>query len=619
MSSNNYQEISEQHNSEHEIAENNNNQDDNLENEGQSKESSRSRKNISDIAEQQEAIRMQEQLFIDENFGKLFEEYEKDSQKLEEGNIVKGVIVELTEERVAVDIGAKSIGFIDIAEFRKDSGIEIGDVTDVLLEKLENKKGDLIISRKNAKRFLVWQYLKTCLEEKTTVEGFVLGKVKGGYAVEIDEIICFLPRSQVDTMLLSDENFLVNRTEKLQVLKIDDLRGNVVVSRRAILETQRNVEKEKVLSGIKIGDVLDGVIKNITDYGAFVDFGSFDGLLHLTDISWCRVRHPSDVLKVGQEVKVQVIKFDEQTKRVSLGMKQLQQNPWENIVERYPIGAVLKGKVTNLTTYGAFVEIEPGIEGLVHVSEMSWFKGVTNPNKILSLKQEVEVMILDVNSQSHRISLGVKQCEKNPWQIFSETHNVGDIVEGIVRNSTEFGLFVGFDTGVDGLIHLSDAANSSGEADSVIKKLKKDEKIKVIVLGSNYEKERISLGIKQLDIENFAKTLEKMKNNQVVSAVVLNVKKDFIEVEVENGLKGIIKRLDISKNKNDQRTEKFTVGDAIEAKVILFNNVTGKLLLSIKEMELEEHQAHIYSDNNTGGSSIGDMTGNVLKSFDPKQ
>jgi small subunit ribosomal protein S1 len=549
----------------------------------------------------------QEKLFSQENFAELFEEYEKDSQKLVEGTVVKGVIVGISDKGVAVDIGAKSVGFVDIAEFKRDGEINEGDVVDVFLERLENKKGELIISRDNARRYTNWHYLKNCLEDKTIIEGLIIGKVKGGYAADVNGITCFLPRSQVDTMLLSDDAFLINKVEKLQVLKIDEIRGNVVVSRRAILETQRNVEKDKVLSKIKVGDVLDGVIKNITDYGAFIDFGSFDGLLHLTDISWCRVRHPSEALKVGQEVKVQVIKYDEDSKRVSLGMKQLQANPWDTIAQRYPVGAVVKGSVTNITTYGAFVEIENGIEGLVHVSEMSWLKNNSTPGKFLTAGQEVEVMILDINPQNHRISLGMKQCEKNPWQAFSEANKVGDIVEGIVKNFTEFGLFVGFDSGVDGLVHVSDIS-SSGTPEEVLKKFKKDEKIKVIVLGSNYEKERISLGIKQLDNNSFKEELGKIDNGLLVSCVVVNIKKDFLEVELDNGLKAVIKRLDLSKNKQDQKTEKYEVGDRIEAKVILFNKVTGKLLLSIKDIEAEEHEAHLYSGNDSS-NTIGSLAG----------
>ncbi|MBU6339484.1 MAG: 30S ribosomal protein S1 [Rickettsiales bacterium] len=568
---------------------------------------------VSNASQASAKLAEQEKIFAEENFAKLFEEYEKDSQKLVEGTVVKGVIVGISEKGVVVDIGAKSVGFIDIGEFKRDGEINEGDVVDVFLERLENKKGELIISRDNARRYNNWQFLKNCLEDKTVVEGLILGKVKGGYAVDVNGITCFLPRSQVDTMLLADDAFLINKVEKLQVLKIDEVRGNVVVSRRAILESQRNVEKDKVLAKIKVGDALDGIIKNITDYGAFIDFGSFDGLLHLTDISWCRVRHPSEVLKVGQEVKVQVIKFDEDSKRVSLGMKQLQANPWDTIAQRYPVGAVVKGNVTNITTYGAFVEIEEGIEGLVHVSEMSWLKNNNTPGKFLAAGQEVEVMVLDINPQNHRISLGMKQCEKNPWQAFSDNHKVGDVVEGVVKNFTEFGLFVGFDSGVDGLVHVSDISNE-GATEEILKKFKKDEKIKVVVLGGNYEKERISLGIKQLESTTFKRDLEKIDTGAVVSCVVINVKKDFLEVELDSGLKAVIKRLDISKNKQEQKTEKYEVGDRIEAKVTLFNKVTGKLLLSIKDMESDEQGSHFYSDADSK-TTIGNIAGDVLKSI----
>ena len=554
---------------------------------------------------------IEEGFILNENFAELLAEYEKDCQALKEGTVVKGVVVGISDKGVAVDVGAKSIGYIPLTEFRADGNIEEGDVTDVLLDRLENKRGDLIISRENARRHNNWNYLKQCLEDKTVIEGEILGRVKGGYAVDINDVTAFLPRSQVDTMLLSDDSFLINKTEKFLVLKIDDIRGNVVVSRRAILESQRNKERDEVLSTIKIGDALDGVVKNITDYGAFIDFGSFDGLLHLTDISWCRVRHPSELLTIGQEVKVQVIKYDSATKRVSLGMKQLQDNPWKSIETRYPVGSVVKGTVTNIATYGAFVEIENGIEGLVHVSEMSWFKNNITPNKFLTSNQEVQVMILDIDVKNHRISLGMKQCDKNPWQVFSEKYAVGDILEGTIKNYTEFGLFVGFDSGVDGLVHISDVSWKD-DGEEIIKQLKKDDKISIVVLGINYEKERISLGIKQLENKNFKTDLKKVSVGSVVSCAVVNVKKDFLEVELDLGLKAIIKRLDINKNKYNKKTEKFEIGDRIDAKVNLFNNITGKMLLSIKDMEADEQESYIYTDNSSG-SSLGSILGEALQ------
>lgn len=554
--------------------------------------------------------------FSNEDFAKLFEEYEKDTQKLVEGTVVKGVVVGITEKGVAIDISAKSVGFIDIAEFRRDGEIEEGDVVDVFLERLENKRGELIISRESARRLNNWNYLKQCLEDKTIIDGKIIGKVKGGYAADVNGIICFLPRSQFDTVLITDDSFLLNKIEKLQVLKIDEVRGNIVVSRRAVLESQRNIEKDKVLATIKVGDAIDGIVKNITDYGAFIDFGSFDGLLHLTDISWCRIKHPSEVLKIGQEIKVQVIKYDEANKRVSLGMKQLQQNPWESISQKYPVGATLKGKVTNLTSYGAFVEIEQGIEGLVHVSEMSWLKNNSTPNKFINLGQEVEVMVLDINSQNHRISLGMKQCEQNPWQSFSEKHKVGDVVEGVVKNFTEFGLFIGFDSGVDGLVHVSDISEK-GLTEEVQKKFKSGEKIKVIVLGSNFEKERISLGIRQLDNPNFQAELDKITEGSIVSCLIIGVKKDFLEVELDSGLKAIIKRLDLSNSKQNQKTEKYELNERIEAKVTLFNKISGKLLLSIKDIENDERESHLYSEE-TSGTTIGSIAGDVLESLKEK-
>lgn len=570
---------------------------------------------LENIKENPKAIQ-ENNYFSNEDFAKLFEEYEKDTQKLVEGTVVKGVVVGITEKGVAIDISAKSVGFIDIAEFRRDGEIEEGDVVDVFLERLENKRGELIISRESARRLNNWNYLKQCLEDKTIIDGKIIGKVKGGYAADVNGIICFLPRSQFDTVLINDDSFLLNKIEKLQVLKIDEVRGNIVVSRRAVLESQRNIEKDKVLATIKVGDAIDGIVKNITDYGAFIDFGSFDGLLHLTDISWCRIKHPSEVLKIGQEIKVQVIKYDEASKRVSLGMKQLQQNPWESISQKYPVGATLKGKVTNLTSYGAFVEIEQGIEGLVHVSEMSWLKNNSTPNKFINLGQEVEVMVLDINSQNHRISLGMKQCEQNPWQSFSEKHKVGDVVEGVVKNFTEFGLFIGFDSGVDGLVHISDISEN-GLTEEVQKKFKSGEKIKVIVLGSNYEKERISLGIRQLDNPNFQAELDKITEGSIVSCLIIGVKKDFLEVELDSGLKAIIKRLDLSNSKQNQKTEKYEPNERIEAKVTLFNKISGKLLLSIKDMENDERESHLYSEE-TSGTTIGSIAGDVLESLKDK-
>ena len=427
--------------------------------------------------------------------------------------------------------------------------------------------------------------MKKCLAEGKTVDGKILGKVKGGFAIELGNVIAFLPRSQVDTAVLASIDDFVGKTEQFMILKIDDVRGNVVVSRRAILEEQRSKEREEILAKIKVGDVLKGIVKNITDYGAFIDFGSFDGLLHLTDISWCRVRHPSEILKIGQEVEVQVIKYDEETKKVSLGMKQLQENPWETIETKYPVNSIVKGKVTNIAQYGVFVEIENGIEGLVHVSEMSWLKNNISPAKVLSVGQDVNVMILDIDTEHHRISLGIKQCEKNPWKEFSDKYSVGDIIEGTIKNITEFGLFVEFDSGIDGLVHTSDLDWDDYEGKEAIKNYKKNEKIKTILLGSNYEQERISLGIKQLSNENFKEEVAKIEKGQKLPCIIRNIRKDFMEVEIDLGLKGIIKKIDISSDKKEQRTDKFNVGEKLDANVVTFDKNTGKLIMALKSLD----------------------------------
>jgi small subunit ribosomal protein S1 len=551
---------------------------------------------------------------VDGSFEDLLQNDDYIKQDLKEGLVVKGVIVDINQKDISVDIGAKSIGYISVIEFRKDGEVEKGDVVDVFIEKLENRKGELILSRTNARRSVNWNILKDKMETKEEIDGFVLGKVKGGYAVDFNDIITFLPRSQVDTKLITDDLLIVNKTERLQVLKIDELRGNIVVSRRAVIESKRAEERDKVLEKINVGDILEGMVKNITDYGAFIDFGSFDGLLHLTDISWFRIKHPSEVLTIGQNVKVQVIKYDPVSKRVSIGMKQLQENPWSNIEERYPVGTVTKGKVTNITNYGAFVCIEEGVEGLVHASEMTWVKSNVIPSKFLKLEQEVEVMILDISGKNHRISLGIKQCSENPWQKFSEKYKVGDIVEGVAKNSTEFGTFVIFDEGIEGLIHNSDFAWES--SDEKAKNIKKDSKINVMILGSSHEKERIALGIKQLEYKNFKNDLKRIKVGEIFSCTVIGTRKESVEVELDLGLKGIIKRSDLSKDKKNQHIEKFEAGDRVDAAITQFNEVDGRLLLSIAKIELDEQESYIYDAKSQKGETIGSIIGDALQSKD---
>ena len=559
-----------------------------------------------------------------EDFEQLLEEYDKEMPTFIEGDITPGVIIGIDNKTVTIDIGGKTVGYIPVSEFSGEE-IEINSPVDVYIEKIENKKGELIISRESAKKYQNWNYLKKCLAENKIVEGKILGKVKGGFAIELGNVIAFLPRSQVDTAVLANMEDFVGKMEQFMVLKIDDVRGNVVVSRRAILEEQRSKEREEILSKIKVGDVIKGIVKNITDYGAFIDFGSFDGLLHLTDISWCRVRHPSEILKVGQEVEVQVIKYDEDTKKVSLGMKQLQENPWETIETKYPVNSIVKGKVTNIAQYGVFVEIENGIEGLVHVSEMSWLKNNVSPSKVLNMGQDVNVMILDIDTEHHRISLGIKQCSENPWKQFSDAYKVGDILEGVIKNITEFGLFVEFENGVDGLVHTSDLDWEDVEGKEAIKNYKKNEKVKVVLLGSNYEQERISLGIKQLSNENFKQEVNELEAGQKVSCIVRNIRKDFMEVEIDLGLKGIIKKIDVSADKKEQKTDKFTVGEKLDANIISFDNETGKLMLALKSLEdvekntsqeddEEDFDIEQYMNTNTN-TTLGSVFGNVFNSM----
>ncbi|MDR3078506.1 MAG: 30S ribosomal protein S1 [Rickettsiales bacterium] len=563
-----------------------------------------------------------------EDFESLLDQYDSGIAVYNEGDVAQGSIIDIDNKTVTVDIGGKTVGYVPLSEFAGEN-VAVGDQVDIYIEKIENKKGELIVSRENARKYQGWTSLKKCLAENKIVEGKILGKVKGGFAIEIGDIIAFLPRSQVDTAVLANPEDFVGKTEQFMVLKIDDVRRNIVVSRRAILEEQRSKEREEILAKIVVGDIMNGIVKNITDYGAFIDFGSFDGLLHLTDISWCRVRHPSEVLKVGQEVRVQVIKYDEVAKKVSLGMKQLQENPWETMEQKYPANSVVKGKVTSIAQYGVFVEIENGVEGLVHISEMSWLKNNVAPSKMLSLGQEVEVMILDVNTEHHRVSLGIKQCEKNPWKAFSDSYAVGDTLEGTVKNSTDFGIFIEFESGIDGLAHLSDLDWDEAAAREKIKKYRKGDKVTVMVLGSNYEQERISLGLKQLANENFRAELQRLSKGFRTPCLVKNVRRDFLEVEVDLGLKGIIKRADISANEKEQKTDSFRPGEKLDATVSVFDERTGKLMLRLREdAEIEKSpsqgeseddfdiEQYMGTDTNT---TLGSVFGNVFDSMGQQQ
>jgi small subunit ribosomal protein S1 len=517
------------------------------------------------------------------DFEKLLDRYGAEVVTYNEGDIATGIIIDVDNKTVTVDIGGKTVGYIPLAEFAGEN-TEIGTSVEIYIEKVENRKGELIVSRKNARKYQSWNNLKKSMAENQIVKGKILGKVKGGFAIEVGDITAFLPKSQVDTAVLANTNDFVGKTEEFLLLKIDDTRRNVVVSRRAILEEQRSKEREEVLGKIKIGDVITGIVKNITDYGAFIDFGSFDGLLHLTDISWCRVRHPAEVLKIGQDITVQVIKYDETTKKVSLGLKQLQANPWETLEKKYPINTIVKGYITGIAPYGVFVDIENGIEGLVHISEMSWFKNNNaSSTKLLSVGQAVNVMVLDINTDHHRISLGIKQCEKNPWKEFYDLHNVGDVVEGVIKNITEFGIFVEFESGVDGLVHVSDISWSEQNEREIMQKYKKNDNIRVLLLSCSYVDERISLGLKQLSNENFQQDLQKLVAGYKVSCLLKNNRRDCLEVETNLGLRGAIKKSETSTDKSDSKIKNLRTDDKIDAFVSSFNPKSGKLILRLGE------------------------------------
>jgi small subunit ribosomal protein S1 len=540
-----------------------------------------------------------------ENFADLLNESFNDQVK--EGSVIKGEIIAIENGMIRVDIRRKSEGLIPVDEFKINGvlpDLKVGDELEVFLEKVESKSGKTLLSRSKAMLEETWASLERALERKEHVMGTIFGKVKGGFTVDLNHIVAFLPGSQVDIRPVKDISPLMGILQPFQILKIDRKQGNIVVSRRAILEESRAEARNELLSQINEGQILEGTVKNITDYGAFIDLGSVDGLLHVTDISWSRINHPSEVLSLGQTVKVQVIKYNTDTRRISLGMKQLESNPWEGIEQRYPKGVKFSGKITNITDYGAFVELEPGIEGLVHVSEISWIKSNLHPKKLLSVGQDVEFVVLDIDATKHRISLGIKQCTSNPWQEFADKHPVGSIVEGFVKNIVDFGLFIGFDNDIDGLVHVSDLTWSENYVEE-IKNYQKDQKLQAIVLSIDVPKERISLGIKQLTSDPFENSTKELKKGSTVTATVTEVKEDGIDVEVTPGVTAFIKKADLSSEKFEQRSDRFNVGDKVEAKVTSLDKNTRKVNLSIKALEVEEQKKALAE---FGGTSSDDTT-----------
>ena len=544
-----------------------------------------------------------------ENFADLLAESFAENTTIE-GSVVKGTVVGVSDDYVTIDVGLKSEGRVPLKEFAapgQDAEIQFGDSVEVYVERMEDREGAAMLSREKARREEAWILLENAFEAQERVTGVIFGRVKGGFTVDLSGATAFLPGSQVDIRPIHDVGPLMGTPQPFQILKIDRRRGNIVVSRRAVLEESRAEARSELVSNLQEGQILQGIVKNITDYGAFVDLGGVDGLLHVTDIAWKRINHPSEALQVGQTVDVQVIRFNPETQRISLGMKQLLSDPWENATEKFAVGVKMEGRVTNITDYGAFVELDEGVEGLVHVSEMSWTKKNVHPGKIVSTSQQIEVMVLDVDLVKRRISLGLKQCMANPWEAFRETHEVGTIIDGEVRNITEFGIFVGLSEEIDGLVHLSDISwETTGEA--AMEGFEKGAKIQAKILEIDLEKERISLGIKQLTEDPYAGEAEKVRKGDVVTCTITAVVEQGLEVRVGENLSGFIRRADLSRERGEQRTERFAVDEKIDAVITQVDRKTNNLTLSIKAREVEEEKKAMADfGSSDSGASLGDI------------
>ncbi len=548
-------------------------------------------------------------------FAKLLSESMKGQDSFT-GSVVNGTVINVEDDFVIVDVGLKSEGRIPLQEFSKpgeETEIKSGDVVEVFVERMENRNGDTVLSREKARREESWIDLEKSHKKEERVTGVIFGRVKGGFTVDLGGAVAFLPGSQVDIRPVRDVSPLMGTPQPFHILKMDRARGNIVVSRRAVLEESREEARSDLLENIKEGAVVEGIVKNITDYGAFVDLGGVDGLLHVTDISWKRVNHPSEALQIGQTVKVQVIRFNEETKRISLGMKQLESDPWTEVESKFAVGQKLTGRVTNIADYGAFVELGDGIEGLVHVSEMSWTKKNVHPSKIVSTSQEVEVMILEVDSEKRRISLGIKQCQDNPWAKFATEHKVDETIEGEIRNITEFGLFIAIGEDIDGMVHLSDVSWED-QTEEALKSFKKGEVIKVKILDMDPEKERVALGIKQLTDDPFQGSLSGMAKGAIVTGTVTEITSSGIEVSVNDNVTGFIKKADLSRERSEQRPDRFAVGEKVDAKIVNVDKKTRKLSLSIKAREIDEDKQAMKEFGSTeSGASLGDILGAALQ------
>ena len=549
-----------------------------------------------------------------ESFADLFAKQVETDDKIE-GKVVKGTVISIDKDMINIDVGYKAEGRINVREFvgkDKSAVPKVGDIVEVYLERVENKNGEAILSREKARREESWETLEKASEKKEKVNGTIFGRVKGGFSVDLDGAIAFLPGSQVDVRPTRDSHHLVGSSQLFHILKMDRRRGNIVVSRRSVLEESRAEAKAELVSTMEEGQILEGIIKNITDYGAFVDLGEVDGLLHVTDISWKRISHPSETLSIGQKVKVQVIKFNPETQRISLGMKQLDEDPWDIAQTKYKVNDKFSGRVTNITDYGAFVELESGIEGLVHVSEMSWTKKNMQPGKIVSTSEEVEVVVLEIDSAKRRISLGMKQCKPNPWLDLQDNYKIGSEVEGEVKSITEFGLFIGLPGEMDGLIHLSDLDwNSSGE--DIINNYKKGDIVKAKLLEIDIEKERVSLGVKQLSKDPMANNKDLVRGN-IVTSIIKNITEKGLDVEITKGVNGFIKKSELAKERADQRVDRFAVDEKIDARIVSIDSTTRAVNLSIKALQMaEEKQAMKDYGSVDSGASLGDILGAALE------
>jgi len=550
----------------------------------------------------------------DENFEDLFNEF-LERVDIVEGAVVEGTVVSIQGDAALIDVGLKAEGRIALREFTPPGGqptVAVGDKVEVFVERLENRNGETVLSREKAQREEVWNQLEAAFENSDRVKGYIVQRVKGGFTVNLGGAYAFLPGSQVDIRPVRDVTPLMGDEHEFRILKMDRRRGNIVVSRRSVLEDERADQRAELIAGLTEGQVLDGVVKNITDYGAFVDLGGLDGLLHVTDISWCRINHPTEALSIGQTVRVQVIRFNPETQRISLGMKQLEADPWEGVGAKYPVGARFKGRVTNITDYGAFVELEPGIEGLVHVSEMSWTRKNVHPGKIVSTSQEVDVEVLDVDSDKRRISLGIKQTQENPWDDFLTKYPIDSEVEGEVKNITEFGLFIDIGNDLDGMVHMSDLSwDKSGE--EAINDYKKGDRVKAKVLDVDVDKERISLGVKQLEADPLADAMDGISRGSVVTCVVSKIVDNGVEVLVDDKVPGFIRKAELARERSDQRPDRFAEGDRLDAKVTAIDRATRRLTLSVKALEIEEEKKAMKTYGSAdSGATLGDILGAAL-------